>query len=129
VSASTRFLINPCISPFSTARATLLIGRFPTRMRLRTERLGFRDTGTAERRVQVKGFVYLISAPKKLADRRRASSQMTRSTKPIPNRQGGLHFVSELRIPFLCVRRTEFEIVGVELAPSYRSNTPVPARP
>jgi hypothetical protein len=32
-------------------------------------------------------------------------------------------------LPFLCVRRTEFEIVGVTLAPAVSPNTPMPARP
>src|SRR5207302_1444037 len=33
VSASTTILMKPCVSPFSMARATLVIGRVPTRMR------------------------------------------------------------------------------------------------
>lgn len=32
-------------------------------------------------------------------------------------------------IPFLCVRRSEFEVVGVRLAPAFSPNTPMPARP
>jgi hypothetical protein len=32
-------------------------------------------------------------------------------------------------LPFLCVRRTEFEIVGVTLAPAISPNTPMPATP
>jgi hypothetical protein len=38
-------------------------------------------------------------------------------------------FALDFPIPFLCVRRTQYEIVGVKLAPAYRSNPLVPARP
>jgi hypothetical protein len=38
-------------------------------------------------------------------------------------------FALDLPIPLLCVRRSDYEIVGVELAPAYRSNAPVPPRP
>jgi hypothetical protein len=32
-------------------------------------------------------------------------------------------------IPFLCVRRTEFEIVGLSIAPAFSPSTPMPAGP
>jgi hypothetical protein len=38
-------------------------------------------------------------------------------------------FPLSLPLPFLCHRRTEYEIVGVKLAPAYPQTTPVPAKP
>ena len=38
-------------------------------------------------------------------------------------------FTLDWPVPFLCVRRTQYEIVGVAPAPGFQSNTPVPARP
>jgi hypothetical protein len=32
-------------------------------------------------------------------------------------------------LPFLCVRRSQYEIVGVKPAPAFRPDTPMPARP
>jgi hypothetical protein len=38
-------------------------------------------------------------------------------------------FALDLPLPFLCVRRTEYEIVGVRLAPAFPAEIPMPARP
>jgi hypothetical protein len=38
-------------------------------------------------------------------------------------------FTLDWPIPFFCVRRTQYEIVGVRPAPAYPANTPVPAKP
>jgi hypothetical protein len=38
-------------------------------------------------------------------------------------------FTLDWPIPFLCVRRTQYEIVGVKPAPAYQPQTPIPARP
>jgi hypothetical protein len=38
-------------------------------------------------------------------------------------------FTLDLPIPFLCLRRTEYEIVGVKPAPAYPSTAPIPMRP
>jgi hypothetical protein len=38
-------------------------------------------------------------------------------------------FTLDWPLPFLCVRRTQYEIVGVKPAPAYHPDTPMPARP
>ncbi len=38
-------------------------------------------------------------------------------------------FALDWPIPFFCLRRTQYEIVGVKLAPSYPANTAAPVRP
>ncbi|PNG25877.1 hypothetical protein [Methylocella silvestris] len=38
-------------------------------------------------------------------------------------------FPLALPLPLMCHRRTEYEIVGVKLAPAYPPNTPAPVRP
>jgi hypothetical protein len=38
-------------------------------------------------------------------------------------------FTLDWPIPFFCVRRTQYEIVGVRPAPAYPTNTPPPAKP
>ena len=38
-------------------------------------------------------------------------------------------FALDWPLPFLCVRRTQYEIVGVKPAPAYQPELPTPARP
>jgi hypothetical protein len=38
-------------------------------------------------------------------------------------------FALDWPLPFLCVRRTQYEIVGVKPAPAYHPDIPMPARP
>ncbi len=38
-------------------------------------------------------------------------------------------FALDWPLPFLCLRRTQYEIVGVKPAPAYPSTAPMPARP
>jgi hypothetical protein len=38
-------------------------------------------------------------------------------------------FALDWPIPFFCVRRTQYEIVGVRPSPAYPPNTPTPAKP
>ena len=54
VSASTTIFIRPCVSPFSTARPTRVIGRRPTSRRpAGPARLGLGHADPAERRIDV----------------------------------------------------------------------------
>jgi hypothetical protein len=87
---------------------------------------GFAKSGSLRRSDEMIGNSFYFSVPDPDV---RKQLEETPPGSPVTLQYHQKLFSLSLPLPFFCVRRTEYEIVGVKPAPAYPAQIPMPARP